>query len=622
MLDWALAERIADVVAGASVPGGDGAAATAPLAADLPALASQAREAVVAYAELEPARPLPPLEVVDRPAWARANLKTMRSTLAPLVERMEQRTGTLAGPLRTAGGVVMAVEIGGLVGLMGRRVLGQYELALLDVQAPVRLLLVEPNLRDAARELDVDLGELLTWVVVHEVTHAVQFTAVDWLQEHLGGPAAGAAGLARRLRRSGGPAADAQARRPDRPVGPAARRRLVTAVAGPERRAVLDRVQAAMALVEGHAEHVMDAAGPAAAARSAGAAQGARPSPPRAPACDARARAPAGPRPEAAPVRGGAAVLRRGRAARGRRGAQPRLARSGAAADARRAGGSERLDRANARSSAPGLTAACNVGHGAGYKHAFGATLRTSVRTNKLRRGRLPMPETTTKRTASSTTRKTTARKSTARKPRTTAAAQRATARSPRAKTAATRRSTAGKRAATTRNARSAEANAKRAERKAERRAEGRLDEVRSYVEQVGDDVRTYVEQAGDVAERVVLTSVGAALVARDGVVELRETWATPAKARRELNRYERRGVAARNRVERDVKKARTRVERELRQRRTRFGRDAQQLRRDVRPLADQAGVAAARVENAVQEGLLAGSKVANRVTEQAVRVA
>ena len=216
------------------------------------------------------------------------------------------------------------------------------------------------------------------------------------------------------------------------------------------------------------------------------------------------------------------------------------------------------------------------------------------------------MPETTTKRTASSTTRKTTARKSTARKPRTTAAAQRATARSPRAKTAAARRSTAGK----------------RAERKAERRAEGRLDEVRSYVEQVGDDVRTYVEQAGDVAERVVLTSVGAALVARDGVVELRETWATPAKARRELNRYERRGVAARNRVERDVKKARTRVERELRQRRTRFGRDAQQLRRDVRPLADQAGVAAARVENAVQEGLLAGSKVANRVTEQAVRVA
>jgi len=261
MLDWTLAERVADVVAGAAVPGGESAAARAPLAADFPGLASQAREAVVAYAELEPARPLPPLEAVDRPAWARANLKTMRSTLAPLVERMEQRTGTLAGPLRTAGGVVMAVEIGGLVGLMGRRVLGQYELALLDVQAPVRLLLVEPNLRDAARELDVDLGELVTWVVVHEVTHAVQFTAVDWLQEHLGGLLRELLGS---LDVSVDPAALLRMPKRDDLTGLWDRLRdggLVTAVAGPERRAVLDRVQATMALVEGHAEHVMDAAG-------------------------------------------------------------------------------------------------------------------------------------------------------------------------------------------------------------------------------------------------------------------------------------------------------------------------------------------------------------------------
>ena len=33
------------------------------------------------------------------------------------------------------------------------------------------------------------------------------------------------------------------------------------AVAGPERKEVIDRLQAVMALIEGHAEHVMDAAG-------------------------------------------------------------------------------------------------------------------------------------------------------------------------------------------------------------------------------------------------------------------------------------------------------------------------------------------------------------------------
>jgi putative hydrolase len=35
----------------------------------------------------------------------------------------------------------------------------------------------------------------------------------------------------------------------------------VTAVAGPERKALIDRLQATMAMVEGHAEHVMDVAG-------------------------------------------------------------------------------------------------------------------------------------------------------------------------------------------------------------------------------------------------------------------------------------------------------------------------------------------------------------------------
>jgi putative hydrolase len=35
---------------------------------------------------------------------------------------------------------------------------------------------------------------------------------------------------------------------------------LVAAALGPERRELLDRIQATMALIEGHAEHVMDAA--------------------------------------------------------------------------------------------------------------------------------------------------------------------------------------------------------------------------------------------------------------------------------------------------------------------------------------------------------------------------
>jgi coenzyme F420 biosynthesis associated uncharacterized protein len=257
MIDWALAERIADAVGGTPSAG-----AGAGLPGDLPELARTAEAAVIAYPGLRPPGPLPAPEAVDRNVWARANLVTMRTTLAPLVDRLDERvTSTAAAPLRSAAGFIVAGEVGGLVGLMARRVLGQYELGLLDLEAPARLLLVAPNVRQAARELDVDLGELLTWVTVHEVTHAVQFTSVPWLRPYLGG-------LLSELLSSADVKLDPTAllRLPGRDDLAAWRDALrdgglVSLVAGPERKAVLDRVQAAMALVEGHAEHVMDAAG-------------------------------------------------------------------------------------------------------------------------------------------------------------------------------------------------------------------------------------------------------------------------------------------------------------------------------------------------------------------------
>jgi len=256
MIDWDLAERVAGAAAG--TPNGS---STRPLPGDLDALAADARRHVVAYARLEPVRELPPPEAVDRPAWLKANLRTMRGTLDPLLEKAAGGAGPMAGPLRAAGGAVLAAEVGGIVGFMSRHVLGQYELALLDPAQQPRLLLVAPNLREAAGNMDVALEDLLPWVVFHEVTHAVQFNGVPWLAEYL-------ASMLREL------LASVQVK-----IDPAALLRLptlddlkelwgsvregglVTAVAGPERKALLDRLQAAMALIEGHAEHVMDAAG-------------------------------------------------------------------------------------------------------------------------------------------------------------------------------------------------------------------------------------------------------------------------------------------------------------------------------------------------------------------------
>jgi len=185
----------------------------------------------------------------------------MRGTLDPLLDKAAGGSGTMAGPLRAAGGAVLAAEVGGIVGFMSRHVLGQYELALLDPAQGARLLLVTPNLHEAAKGMEVDLEELLPWVVFHEVTHAVQFNGVPWLREHL-------AGMLRELLESVqvkiDPSALLKLPTVDDLKGLWDQMReggLVTAVAGPGRKALIDRLQATMALIEGHAEHVMDAAG-------------------------------------------------------------------------------------------------------------------------------------------------------------------------------------------------------------------------------------------------------------------------------------------------------------------------------------------------------------------------
>jgi uncharacterized protein (DUF2342 family) len=76
--------------------------------------------------------------------------------------------------------------VGALTGVLSQRVLGQYDLALLDDSVPPRLLLLAPNLALTARNLGVDRDELVAWVAIHEITHAVQFSAAPWLRDHIG----------------------------------------------------------------------------------------------------------------------------------------------------------------------------------------------------------------------------------------------------------------------------------------------------------------------------------------------------------------------------------------------------------------------------------------------------
>ena len=142
--------------------------------------------------------------------------------------------------------------------------LGQYEFVLVDPDAPARLLFVAPNIANAARKLEADPEQLLTWIAFHEVTHGVQFSGVPWLRPYL-------AGLLRELLESLEMKIDPRAmlRLPSledaRGLVTALKQDgLVGALAGGGRRDLLERVQSVMGVVEGHAEHVMDVVGEAA----------------------------------------------------------------------------------------------------------------------------------------------------------------------------------------------------------------------------------------------------------------------------------------------------------------------------------------------------------------------
>ncbi len=276
-IDWGTAQRIGELIAGSPPRGGVLAGPIEPLARDFAGRVSD-------YTGLPLPAELPPLEVIDRPAWIAANLTTMRPLLDPLTARIGSGdggggiTGLLSGPLRSASGFLLGAQVGALTGVLSQRVLGQYDLALLDPSVPPRLLLLAPNLAQAARNLRVDRDELVLWVTIHEVTHAVQFSGAPWLRDHLGGMLRELiAGLQvtlggrpsngkRQDGRIGGRGFNLGGRGFDpndlRQLLERARRgELLRLTLGEERWRLVEQMQATMSLIEGHAEHTMDAVG-------------------------------------------------------------------------------------------------------------------------------------------------------------------------------------------------------------------------------------------------------------------------------------------------------------------------------------------------------------------------
>jgi coenzyme F420 biosynthesis associated uncharacterized protein len=257
-IDWDIAQWIGERLAG-SAPS---------IGSALPNMAELAdgfARSVSEYSGLAAPAALPPLEAVDRPLWIAANLAAMRPLLEPFAAKRLGGTHRSGAPLaraaRGASALLLGAQVGAIVGLLSQRVLGQYDVALLDEQAPPRLLLVAPNLAQTARTLKLDRDELTRWVAIHELTHAVQFESAGWLRAYLGGL------LSELIERMQVRIAPADLLRAMRPGGIAtmierlARGEVLRVSLGEGRWSIVERMQSAMSLIEGHAEHVMDAVG-------------------------------------------------------------------------------------------------------------------------------------------------------------------------------------------------------------------------------------------------------------------------------------------------------------------------------------------------------------------------
>jgi coenzyme F420 biosynthesis associated uncharacterized protein len=257
IVDWALAERVA-LALGGQGPRWEGTEE------ELRAESERAAKLVRRYTGLRPRGRVPGAELVSRAEWARVNLATFREMSAGIEEQLGERLNVpgnskvLPATLTRA---AAGAEVGLAVGFLAQRVIGQYDVALIGPTRAPRLLFVGPNLSAARSRLDVDRDLFLRWIALHETTHAVHFASVPWLRDHIGG-------IAKELFE--GAAVEVK---PRELLGKLVRlnpRELIRSVAAgdlarlllpePQRRQI-DRLLATMTMVEGYAEHVMDAIG-------------------------------------------------------------------------------------------------------------------------------------------------------------------------------------------------------------------------------------------------------------------------------------------------------------------------------------------------------------------------
>jgi coenzyme F420 biosynthesis associated uncharacterized protein len=260
-IPWELADKIACRLAG-TYPLADSYHAAA-LAEQAPDMVRRAADMVTVETGLE-GPGIPDVAVIGRQEWVRANVTFFAEMLAPAEERLADGIRSLGGLVSGSGRLakrLAAAELGALLGVISRRVLGQYELVLPSADRGDTVFLIAPNILSLERANQFRPDEFRFWLALHESAHRLQFLGVPWMQDYF-------LGLVKELIATSEPERGRLTRVAGELRAAAAEGRpmigetgVLGLMASPDQRDLLDRVQALMSLLEGHGHVVMDRIG-------------------------------------------------------------------------------------------------------------------------------------------------------------------------------------------------------------------------------------------------------------------------------------------------------------------------------------------------------------------------
>ncbi len=259
-VDWGLAERVAVRAAGKE-PFSD-SYHYASLAEDFAELTLLAEDQVAEATGLRSGSGRARARVTDRQGWVRANIASFQRLLCPITDKLDGQLA--ASALAPVASRVAGAEVGMVLGWMSSRVLGQYDLLVIEDENPEEqdiVYYVGPNILGLEKRFAFPPREFRHWLALHEVTHRAQFTGIPWMRHHF-------LDLVQSTVESVDPdpkrlldaiaRAATEVRSGKNPLDDGG---MMAVLATPEQRAVLDQVAGLMSLLEGHGDVTMDRAG-------------------------------------------------------------------------------------------------------------------------------------------------------------------------------------------------------------------------------------------------------------------------------------------------------------------------------------------------------------------------